>query len=64
MQDVWDYSHIGDPSTVTVHVRRLRAKIEQDPARPRYIKTVWGVGYKFQPSASVPQRATKTTGYK
>ena len=56
LQDVWDYSHIGDPSTVTVHVRRLRAKIEQDPARPRYIKTVWGVGYKFQPSASAPAR--------
>ncbi len=37
----------GDPSTVTVHIRRLRQKIESDPERPRHIKTVWGVGYKF-----------------
>ncbi|NQV26312.1 MAG: response regulator transcription factor, partial [Rhodopirellula sp.] len=49
---VWNYSHVGDSSTVTVHVRRLRSKIEQDPTRPRYIKTVWGVGYKFQPGDS------------
>ncbi len=56
LQDVWDYSHVGDPSTVTVHVRRLRAKIEQDPARPKYIKTVWGVGYKFQSSVSASTR--------
>ncbi len=48
LQDVWNYSHAGDPSTVTVHIRRLRAKIENDPARPQFIKTVWGVGYKFQ----------------
>ncbi len=53
LQEVWDYSHVGDSSTVTVHVRRLRAKIEKDPARPQYIKTVWGVGYKFQHSDSV-----------
>lgn len=50
LQEVWDYSHVGDSSTVTVHVRRLRAKIEQDAARPEYIKTVWGVGYKFHHS--------------
>lgn len=37
----------GDLSTVTVHVRRLRGKIEDDPARPRLINTVWGVGYRF-----------------
>ena len=54
LQDVWEYSHTGDPSTVTVHIRRLRAKIEQDPARPTYIKTVWGVGYKFQSSVNDP----------
>jgi len=52
LQDVWDYSHTGDSSTVTVHIRRLRAKIEPDPARPRFIKTVWGVGYKFQHSTA------------
>jgi DNA-binding response OmpR family regulator len=46
---VWDFEFAGDESTVTVHVRRLRAKIESDPSRPRHIKTVWGVGYKFEP---------------
>jgi len=49
MDAVWDYEFIGDGSTVTVHMRRLRAKIEVDPSRPRYLKTVWGVGYKFEP---------------
>jgi DNA-binding response OmpR family regulator len=48
MDDVWDYTFAGDSSTVTVHVRRLREKIEADPMRPQYIKTVWGVGYKFE----------------
>ncbi len=48
LDQVWDYSYYGDTSTVTVHVRRLREKIETDPMRPRYIKTVWGVGYKFE----------------
>ena len=47
LDSVWDYSYIGDTSTVTVHIRRLREKIEADPARPRHILTVWGVGYKF-----------------
>jgi DNA-binding response OmpR family regulator len=47
LNDVWDYSYAGDTSTVTVHIRRLREKIEADPARPRYVQTVWGVGYKF-----------------
>jgi DNA-binding response OmpR family regulator len=41
----------GGPSTVTVHIRRLREKIEPDPARPSHIKVVWGVGYKFEPTA-------------
>ncbi len=45
---VWGYS-FGDPSTVTVHVRRLRAKVEPDPANPTAIKTVWGAGYLFDP---------------
>jgi two-component system response regulator VicR len=48
LDQVWDYSYYGDTSTVTVHVRRLREKVEPDPMRPRYIKTVWGVGYKFE----------------
>ena len=48
LQQVWGWS-FGDQSTVTVHVRRLREKIERDPERPTHIKTVWGVGYKFDP---------------
>ncbi|MFG3383027.1 response regulator transcription factor [Streptomyces sp. NPDC047999] len=47
MQEVWGWD-FGDLSTVTVHVRRLRGKIEDDPARPRLIRTVWGVGYRFE----------------
>ncbi len=49
MNAVWDYEYAGDSSTVTVHMRRLRAKVEVDPSRPRHLKTVWGVGYKFEP---------------
>ena len=49
MDAVWQYSFYSDTSTVTVHIRRLRAKIEEDPAAPRFIQTVWGVGYRFQP---------------
>ena len=50
MHRVWGWD-FGDLSTVTVHVRRLREKIEDDPAAPRLITTVWGVGYRFDPSA-------------
>jgi two-component system, OmpR family, response regulator ResD len=46
---VWGITEYIDASTITVHVRRLREKIEADPANPRYIQTVWGVGYKFEP---------------
>jgi DNA-binding response OmpR family regulator len=46
---VWGLNDYIDPSTVTVHVRRVRGKIEADPANPRHILTVWGVGYKFEP---------------
>ncbi len=45
---VWGLSDYIDPSTVTVHVRRLREKIERDPSKPEHIVTVWGVGYKFE----------------
>ena len=48
MDAVWDYAYTGDASTVTVHIRRVREKIEADPTRPALIKTVWGVGYKFE----------------
>lgn len=46
---VWGSADYIDPSTVTVHVRRVRAKIEDDPSQPRHIRTVWGVGYRFEP---------------
>ncbi|WFE38766.1 response regulator transcription factor [Micromonospora sp. WMMD998] len=49
LERVWGWS-FGDQSTVTVHVRRLREKIETDPARPRRIVTVWGVGYRYEPA--------------
>jgi two-component system, OmpR family, response regulator ResD len=49
MDSVWRYSFYTDTSTVTVHVRRLRSKIEDDPSSPRWLQTVWGVGYRFQP---------------
>lgn len=52
LNKVWEYTYYGDVSTVTVHIRRLREKIEADPAQPRYIKTVWGVGYKFEASGT------------
>lgn len=44
---IWGYDAYGDENTITVYVRRLREKLEIDPANPKYIKTVWGVGYKF-----------------
>jgi DNA-binding response OmpR family regulator len=49
MRRVWGYSAALDTGTVTVHMRRLREKIEQDPSRPRHLETVWGVGYRFAP---------------
>jgi DNA-binding response OmpR family regulator len=49
LDSVWDFEFPGDTGTVTVHIRRLREKVEPDPVRPRYIKTVWGVGYKIEP---------------
>jgi two-component system, OmpR family, response regulator ResD len=49
MDAVWQYNFYSDTSTVTVHMRRLRAKIEIDPSQPRWLQTVWGVGYRFQP---------------
>lgn len=48
LERVWGYTY-GDTSTVTVHIRRLREKIEDDPSAPRRIATVWGVGYRFDP---------------
>lgn len=48
LSKVWDIDYYGDTTTVTVHIRRLREKIEPNPSQPRYIKTVWGIGYKFE----------------
>lgn len=49
LEHVWGFSDYLDPGTVTVHIRRLREKIEIDPAHPAWLQTVWGVGYKFEP---------------
>jgi two-component system response regulator ResD len=49
LEELWDFAFDGDPSTVTVHIRRLREKTEPDPSDPRHLVTVWGVGYRFDP---------------
>ncbi len=49
MSNVWGYTSELDTGTVTVHMRRLRAKIEDDPSRPRHLETVWGSGYRWTP---------------
>jgi DNA-binding response OmpR family regulator len=49
LQQVWGYDYLGDSRTVDVHIQRLRSKIEPDPATPRYLLTVHGIGYKFAP---------------
>jgi DNA-binding response OmpR family regulator len=48
LEDVWDFAWDGDTQTVTVHIRRLRQKIEDEPSNPRHLVTVWGVGYRFE----------------
>jgi len=49
LEEVWDFAWDGDSSTVTVHIRRLREKIEDQPSDPAHLITVWGVGYRFEP---------------
>ncbi len=49
LERVWGMAEYIDPGTVTVHMRRLREKIEDDPSNPRHLQTIWGVGYKFEP---------------
>ncbi len=49
LERIWGISDFIDPGTVTVHMRRLREKIEADPSNPKHILTIWGVGYKFEP---------------
>lgn len=46
-ENIWGFDALGDNSTVAVHINRLREKIEEDPASPKYIRTVWGAGYRF-----------------
>ncbi len=50
LDQIWGFEFYGDESTVTVHIRRLREKIEANPSEPTIIQTVWGVGYKFEPA--------------
>lgn len=52
LDQVWGFEFYGEESTVTVHIRRLREKLEADPAHPSYIQTVWGIGYRFEGSGS------------
>jgi DNA-binding response OmpR family regulator len=49
LERVWGNANFIDPGTVTVHIRRLREKIETDPGTPRHLQTVWGIGYRFEP---------------
>jgi two-component system, OmpR family, response regulator ResD len=49
LDELWDVAFAGDPATVTVHMRRLREKIEADPSKPVHLVTVWGSGYRFEP---------------
>lgn len=44
---IWGFDSFGDISTITVHIRKIREKIEEDPSNPKYIQTIWGVGYRF-----------------
>jgi DNA-binding response OmpR family regulator len=52
LENVWGFSEYVDPSTVTVHIRRLREKIEADPGQPAWLLTAWGIGYRFEPGPS------------
>ena len=48
LHSVWDMDSIGDIATVTVHIKKIREKIELDTSKPQYIETIWGVGYRFK----------------
>lgn len=48
IERIWGYDSIGDITTVTVHIRRIREKIEENPSNPQFIETIWGVGYRFK----------------
>ena len=57
LNSVWGYGHDGYEHTVNSHINRLRSKIETDPARPRLIVTVWGVGYKLDAGSATGERS-------
>ena len=46
-EKIWGYDYVGDSATVTVHINRIREKIEKDSNNPQYIETIWGAGYRF-----------------
>lgn len=48
LEKLWGYEYMGDANTINVHVRRLREKMEENPSKPAFIHTVWGIGYKFE----------------
>lgn len=48
MEQIWGFDAVGDSSTVTVHIRKIREKIEDHPSKPQFIETIWGVGYRFR----------------
>ena len=47
-REIWDMESVGDIATVTVHIKKIREKIEKNTAKPQYIETIWGVGYRFK----------------
>ena len=47
-KEIWDMESVGDIATVTVHIKKIREKIELNTAKPQYIETIWGVGYRFK----------------
>lgn len=47
-EQIWGYDAVGDNTTVTVHIRKIREKIEENPSLPQFIETIWGVGYRFR----------------
>ena len=47
-EDIWGFDFLGDSATVTVHINRIREKVEENPSKPKFIETVWGAGYKFK----------------
>ena len=46
--NIWDLESVGDIATVTVHIKKIREKIEFNPSKPQYIETIWGIGYRFK----------------